>query len=190
MRELTTEQFNQDWLTFWNNMQTAKIAPLYKEEELMQLMKNASAATNEDSGASYPGALLVHINLVTALAQRLAKLVSGTFTINEESLLKVCLLHQFAKAIMFVKNDNEWRVNNLGENYKFAQLVGRLKCGERSIFYAVKKGVQFSAIEWEAMSCLDKDANDKGAYFDNILTTIIRQANELAQAIEKEKNKK
>lgn len=184
MKNLTDEQFNSEWGIFWENMGKVGLTSIYKEDGTKKLMKVAAAALSEDTGLAYPGALLVHINLMTNIAQRLADMVENTFEIDRNSLLKVCLLHQFSKIFMYIPNDNEWEVEKRGMNYKFNELNGRLKFGERSIYYATLKGVKFTDIEWEAMECLDKDGEAKiSKTFDNILTTIIRQANELAYAI-------
>lgn len=189
MRILTEEQFNEEWATFWSNMEKAGLAPLYKEEGTKSLMREAAAALTEDTGLAYPGALLVHINLMTTIAMQLRTLVSGVFEIDEKSLLKVCLLHQFSKAIIYKKNTDSWEIEKRGMNYKFASTAGKLKFGERSIYYAVKKGVKFSEEEWEAMECLDKEDTTKaGKMFDCILSTIVRQANELAYALAKKDN--
>ena len=92
---------------------------------------------------------------------------------------------------MYEKNDNEWRMKNLGENFKFAELEGNLKFGERSIYCATNHGITFTPNEWEAMESLDKAKENNGMkYAECILSTIVRQANELAYAIEKERNKK
>jgi hypothetical protein len=76
-------------------------------------------------------------------------------------------------------------------NYKFTKLDGCLKAGERSILLCNNLGIQFTPIEFEAMKAMDKDGNefDSGKYFMNIMTIIIRQANDLAYLIAKEKNK-
>ena len=50
-------------------------------------------------------------------------------------------------------------------------------------------GVKLSPVEFEAICSLDKDGEEakNRKYVVNILTTIVRQANELAYAIEREK---
>lgn len=186
MKNLTEAQLNTEWTKFWNNMQKVGLAPLYDEAKTEALLKRSSAALSEDTGLAYPGALLVHINLMTDIALELREIANQVFNIDEGSLLKVCLLHQFSKAMMYVPNDNQWEREKRGLNYKFAELSGKLKFGERSIFYAVAKGVKFNAEEWEAMKCLDVENDTKvGKSFESILTTIVRQANELAYAMEK-----
>lgn len=191
MKILKEEEINKQFVEFWSSMEFAGIQSHYDMASMAAVMSTAAAGTNEDSGMAYPGALLVHINLVTNIAQRLAKMISGTFNIDLKSLTKVCVLQHLSKTAMFKPNDNEWEVNNRGMNYKFAELDGRLKAGERSIMYAMQNNIQFSAIEYEAMVCLDRENESSGAkLFDSPMTMIVRQANEIAMMIEKERQNK
>ena len=188
---LTEENFNKEWVTFWSNMELAGLAEFFfDEEELKAQLKDAAGALSIDTGLAYPGALIVHINLFTNIAERLAKMVCGTFpNITKEQLVKVCCLQHPSKAEMYVPNDNQWEVEKRGFVYKFAELDGCLKFGERSALNALNKGVKLTPIEFEAICSLDKDGEDakNRKYVVNILTTIVRQANELAYAIERER---
>ena len=94
-----------------------------------------------------------------------------------------------SKTEMFIKNDNEWEVSKRGMNYKFASLEGCLKAGERSALMYLNLGGKLTPIEYEAMKAMDKDPEEfqNGKYFMNIMTVIIRQANDLAYLIAKEK---
>ena len=190
MKILKEEELNKEFVSFWDSMEFAGIQNNYSQSSLKAVLSTSAAGTNEDSGLAYPGALLVHINLVTNIAQRLAKMVSGTFKIDLKSLTKVCLLQHLSKSAMFTINDNEWEVKNRGMNYKFTELEGRLKSGERSIMYAMQNNIHFSAIEYEAMVCLDRENEANGArFFDSPMTMIVRQANEMATMIAREKAK-
>ncbi len=152
---------------------------------------NAPAGLNEDTGNAFTCGLVMHCNTVLKLARRLAKTVSLTFTIDDESLVKVCLLHQIAKTEMFVENDDSWGLKR-GYKYKFAETEGVLKVGERSLCICNNAGIKFTPIEFEAMRVLDKDGDELKSQKQliNILSLIVLQANELAYAIEKEKYKK
>ncbi len=190
MRKLSSEEFTKEWVTFCSNLEKVGIEKNYDIEKLREQLERSSGALSEDTGIAYPGALLCHINLFTAIAQRIAKMVAGTFSVDEKSLLKVCLLQHLSKIYMYIPNDNEWRMKNLGENFKFAELDGNLKFGERSIYCATTHGITFTPEEWEAMESMDKAKESNGMkYAECILSTIVRQANELAYAIEKERNK-
>ena len=187
---ISNEQFESEFEKFRDNLIEAGLENLALDEGLKKVLKVASCALNEDTGCAYPGSLLVHINLITALARRISKMISGTFTIEETSLLKVCLLMHLSKFDMYEPNDNQWEIEKRGLNYKFSELEGKLKFGERSALMALNNGIKLTPIEFEAFKCLDNEKDGNSKYGDSILTTIVRQANELAYAIEKEKYNK
>jgi len=187
---LNKENFEIEFSKFWNEITICGLDGYYQKEYLYEKLETASCALNEDTGCAYPGSLIVHINLITALAKRIAKMVSGTFSIDENSLVKVCLLMHLSKIEMYIPNDNQWEIEKRGLNYKFAELSGKLKFGERSILNAMNRGINLTAQEFEAIKCLDTEKENGGKYFESIVTTIVRQANELAYAIEKEKYNK
>ena len=187
---LTEEKFNQEWVTFWGNMQLANLAEHFDEETLKQDLKDAAGALSIETGLAYPGALIVHINLFTSIAERLAKMVCGTFpNITKEQLVKVCCLQHLSKIEMYEANDNQWEIDKRGFLYKFVDLEGCLKFGERSALTAMNAGVKLTPTEFEAICCLDKDGEDakNRKYMVDILSMIVRQANELAYAIERER---
>ena len=187
---LSTEDFNNEWVTFWGNVNLCGLNEHFSEEELKANLQTAAGALSVDTGLAYPGALIVHINLLTKIACRLAKMVCGTFTnLSSTDITKVCLLQHLSKIEMYEPNDNQWEIDKRGMVYKFAELDGCLKFGERSALNALNRGITLSPIEFEAICALDKDGEDakNRKYVVDILTTIVRQANELAYAIERER---
>lgn len=187
---LTDENFNKEWVTFWNNMNKAGISNYWDEEKLCQDLRKAPGALSIETGLAYNGALLVHINLLTNIAERLAKMVCGTFpNISPETIIKVCCIQHLSKIEMYEPNDVQWEIEKRGMLYKFAETDGCLKFGERSALNALNAGVKLTPVEFEAICSLDKDGEEakNRKYVIDILSTIIRQANELAYAIERER---
>jgi len=187
MRKLTEEELNGELNRFYGNVECAGLQNyLIKSDSLDETLKAGVCGLNNDTGCAYPGSLLVHINYVCALANRIANTISGTFKVELQSLVKCCILQHTAKLVMYKPNENEWEVEKKGQINMFVPLNARLKCGLRGALMALNHGVQLTPVEMEAITCLDRD-DDNGKAFDNIMTIIIRQANELAYAIEKEK---
>ena len=95
-----------------------------------------------------------------------------------------------SKRHIYEINDNEWEIKNRGLNFKFRKgLEGVLKGSERSIIEAMNNGIKLTETEFEAIKSFDEiDANNN--MYKSIYTTIVRQANELAYAIEKERYNK
>lgn len=188
MIKLNEEQVNNEWVKLYKIFEELGLTDKYDMDQLKEELSVSPCALSEDTGVAYQGALLVHINLSTALAQRIAKMISGTFEIDEKTLLKVCVLMHLSKRHLFVENDNQWEVEKRHIYFKFNDnLEGALKFGERSVLEALTRGVIINPIEFEAFNCMDSDDDGKKKYTKSILSMVIRQANELAYAIEKEK---
>lgn len=190
MFTLSEEQANVAWAQFEEIFTNLGLAEHYDMDVLKSELLSSPCAVNAEYGTAYKGALLMHINMTAALAQRIAKMISGTFQIDDDSLLKVCYLMHLSKRHLYVENDNEWEIKNRGLNFKFRKgIEGCLKGGERSALEALNFGVSITPIEFEAIKSLDDTDTTANAY-KSILTTIIKQANELAFAIEKERYNK
>jgi len=95
----------------------------------------------------------MHINMLMGIAERMTKMISGTFQIDKNSLLKVCCIMHLSKRYMYVECTEDW-------------------------------------IEYEAIRILDSDDDNTKNPFKSILAIIIKQANELAYAIERERYNK
>lgn len=190
MMTLSQEQANAAWVQFYGIFERTGLSSYYDMDKLKNELLASPCALTEDMGTAYKGALLMHINMTCALAQRTIKMISGTFQIDEDSILKVCCLMHLSKRFMYVENDNEWEIKNRGLLFKFAKdMEGCLKGGERSALEALTNGVLLTPTEFEAIKALDDEDSTKNP-FKSINTLIVRQVNELAYAIEKERYKK
>lgn len=152
----------------------------------------AVAGSNLESGLAYAGSLLEHVKIVSEIAKRNAKMISGAITIDEKSIMKVALLNQIAKVLMFVPNTNEWQIKNQGKLYVFEELKGALRCGERSTWICGEVNIKFTEEEYEAMKVLDKDVSEDNyaKLYSSPLSIIIRNAHDMAILFAKEIYKK
>lgn len=189
MNSISTEQANIEWAKFATKFEEVGLAEHYDMDKLKDEILASPCTTNEESGNAYAGALLIHINMVMGIAQRIAKMISGTFQIDENSLLKVCMLMHLGKRFMFEPTDSEWEAKR-GYPFRFKNSEYALKSSDLSIIEAGNNGVHLLPEEYEAIKASDGDDSNGKKVFQNILTTIIRQANELAYCIEKERYKK
>lgn len=190
MITLSQEQANTAWVQFFTIFDRLGLSKHYDMDKLKEELLSSPCAITEEMGTAYKGALLMHINMVMALAQRTMKMISGTFQIDEDSLLKVCCIMHLSKRHMYVENENEWEIKNRGLLFKFSKdMEGCLKGGERSALEALNNGVKLTPTEFEAIKVLDEEDNTKNP-FKSILSVIVKQSNELAYAIEKERYNK
>lgn len=191
MKTLSKEQANSEWVKFYDVFTNLGLSEFYDMDKLKEELTTSPCAISESMGTAYKGALIVHINMTMALAQRISKMICGTLPVDESSLLKaICIMH-LSKRLVYTENDNEWEVKNRGLNFKFADNVeGVLKGGERSALEALNNGVKLTPTEFEAITCIDEDVDSSKKTFLSTYSLIIRQANELAYAIEKERYNK
>lgn len=184
---LSEEQKVTEWTKFAEIFERIGLTGFYDMSELEKTVPQSPCAINEDSGTAYKGALLTHINMSAAIAQRLLKIVSGTLKISEFSLLRVCYIMHLSKRFIFTDNDNEWEMRNLGKMFKFADNIeGVLYSGERSALEALNNGVILSPVEFEAIKIMDR-SDDEKRLRQSPLSMIVRQANEMAYMVEKER---
>lgn len=188
MNTLSEQQAAVEWSKFATKFEELGLSKYYDMDKLKNEVLSAPCAISEDSGTAYKGALIMHINMVMALAQRIAKMISGTFQISEQSLLKACCIMHLAKRHMYVESDNDWDIKR-GYPFKFAENEGTLKCGERSALEAMNNGIELTVAEFETIKALDDDDSSKRV-FQDIMVTVVKQANDLAYAIERERYKK
>ena len=190
---LSVEKINENYVLFLKKLEGvgvdyANIVKYVGENNL----KNATFAINSDMGMAYDGSLInIILRKVTKYAVLINQMLPENVKVNEESLVKVCLLHQISKAIMFEENDSTWEKTNRGLLYKYSELEGSLRCGERSAYICLSNGVQFTPEEYEAMRIMDKDSEDTYTkFYSSPIATIVKQANELAAMDMRITNKK
>ena len=135
---------------------------------------------------AFPGGLVDHILKTTKYAIGINKLLPENVQVDAHSIIKVCFLHQIGKTFLYKPNPSEWHRKNQGKMYEFNEDVPSMKIGERSIYYSMKYGVDLSEEEYQAIINYDKTEEDKQAkWYGGTLSTILKQANDLAIIEEK-----
>ena len=158
----------------------------------VNLLMNTPAAPSLDSGVAYDGALMFHIIMVWHFANKLLPIYNKIAPINIKSLAKVIALHQLGKVGMFEPNTDEWQIKKLGKAFTFTESEACLKTGERSKMICGNAGIVFTPEEYEAMSILDKTAEE----YDNMtkyrthLSTLLKMSSDMAYAVARERYKK
>lgn len=194
MFNLTEEMRNIEWVSFCDNLQKSglyKVFEKYGIEKLKEEILSSPCGIREDSGTAYHGALAVHINKTVSIAERLLPLIRGTFPVEVPVVIKICILMHLPKRYMFELNDNDWEINVARKPFKYKEsLEGVLTTGDRAIMDTMRLGIDISPIEAEAMKAMDKENEIDNNPYKSLLTLIVRQANEMAYAIERERFKK
>jgi len=159
----------------------------YSEEMMKDLgdeIKNASFGMSEDSGCAYRGALIdVVLNHLCKTAYAINEMAlngNSTLKVNLDKLMKVLLLQHIAKSQMYVAQTDTWRMNKLGEIYKFNdRLVCNMKNGERSVYLCQKYGIKIEEDEYEAIRIIDKEVDDKSLHPVSPLAMLVLAVNQL-----------
>ena len=149
----------------------------------------APASTMESLHNAFPGGLIDHTILTTKYAMDINLSLPENIRVDNESLIKVCFLHQIGKSFMYKLCESEWHRKNQGKMYEFKDDMVSMRVGERSAYYALSYGVTLTEEEFQSIVNYDKPDDDKQSrWHSSTLGVILRQANDLA--IIEEKNTK
>jgi len=178
---LTEEKINFNFVTFVKRLKKYNIytEKMEKDDEFNSLLKNATAFLTADTNLAYDGSLIEHIINITSNAISLNNVLLDKVKVDQDSLVKVCLLHQISKALTYTKNDVEWEIGK-GKLYKYAENLPAIRCGEFSVYLVMKYGVELTLEEFESILAIDKKDDDQKKYHKSVLTMLLEKANDLA----------
>ena len=180
------EKINKNNQTFLEKNELYGILTKELLEYLGEDLLTAPASTMKSLHNAFPGGLIDHILKTTEYAIGINKLLPTGMEVEAQSIVKVCFLHQIGKTFLYKWCESEWHRNNQGKMYEFNEELTSMKIGERSVYYAMKYGVKLSEEEYQAIVNYDKPEDDKQSkWYGSTLSTILKQANELAIIEEK-----
>ena len=164
----------------------------FMNEELMKFLGEsfikAPASTMADLHNAFEGGLIDHLLRVGSYAVKFNNALPEEERVDQNSLLKICLLHQIGKANLYKPCDSEWHRKNQGKMYEFNHDLTSMRVGERSVYYAMSHGVSFTEEEYTAIINLDKNDDKMAEYHNSMLGDLLKTA--AIFAIKHEKNKK
>jgi hypothetical protein len=153
------------------------------EEFLGDAFYTTPASSSLNMIGCYPGGLLHFLIRACTYAIKVNEILPDRLKQPTETIVRVVFLSQIGKVFMFKMKDGE---NYRGQLYDFNDDLVRMHVGERSVYYALKYGVDLSENEYQAILNLDKDGGDKMAkYFSEPLTEVIKHGFGLATMEEK-----
>jgi hypothetical protein len=160
------------------------------KEKLGDDLYNASYGMKSNDGTAYEGSVIdISLTKLALFAVKLNELYPEDIRVDVKSLVKICLLQHISKSVRYIKSTDTWRINNLGELYKYNQEVPAIGIGLHSMMLAINCGVEFTTEESEAMTVIDRSEDDNQMkYYSSLLTSIVRQANEMVYCYYRAKN--
>jgi hypothetical protein len=157
-----------------------------------RLVMSPSSDRNEYFN-SFPGGLLNHALKILESSYKIAK-GCGIEVPNESIILcsLFCLIGKVGdeKHDFYLPQDNNWRKENLGENYKFNDKLPHMRTTHRSLYLLQKFGVELSYDEWMAILLADGLTDDTRLYSmrEPSLALVISSANKLVQSRSREED--
>ena len=79
MLVLAETQANEAWAQFATIFTNLGLNNYYDMDKLHDELLSSPCGISEDAGTAYKGALLMHINMLMGIAERMTKMISGTF---------------------------------------------------------------------------------------------------------------
>jgi hypothetical protein len=175
---LTAEQIQSNWIEFMGNIDTyissprkEKLIEFYeKYQERIMLMP---AAHKKEYHSAFPGGYVDHVNRVVKGALSMS-VVWKNFgcdmtTFTTEELVFSAINHDLGKMgdetqESYIPQDDKWRREKLGEDYKFNTKVPFASVPDRGLFMLQSHGITYTFNEMLAIQTHDglyDDANKK-----------------------------
>jgi hypothetical protein len=159
-------------------------------DELMNLLGSefisAPCTTSTNLYGAYDGGLIQHILNVTKHAIAVNESLPEDKMVPKGHIIRVSLIHQIGKSKMYVEQKSQWHRDNRGEMYTWNEDLLSMSVAERSIYYALKAGVNLNEDEVYAIYNYNSDFAQKPLNtLGDKLAAILRVANMIATIEEK-----
>ena len=209
--KLTAEQIQENWDVFNNNIKLyitgerkQKLLDFYNQyAERIMLMP---AAHKKEYHNAFPGGYVEHVNRVVRCALKQydlwAEEGADMTTFTTEELVFSAINHDLGKMgdeeqDSYIPQDDKWRREKLGEDYKFNTKVPFASVPDRGLFMLQSHGIQYSFNEMLAIQTHDGLYDDANAKYLKVfmpeqkprtsLPYILHQADLMAARIEFER---
>ena len=166
---LTAEQIQNNWEEFCKNItgyvmgdRKNKLIEFYKKYEDRIMMM--PAAHKKEYHNSFPGGYVEHVNRVVKATLSFSAVWEGfgadMTTFTQEELVFSAINHDLGKMgdeenESYIPQDDKWRREKLGEDYKFNTQVAFASVPDRGLFMLQSHGVQYSFNEMLAIQTHD-----------------------------------
>ena len=155
---LTAEQIQQNWLRLMGFIEDHISSP--RKEKLIEFYEKYSerlmlmpAAHKKEYHNAFPGGYVEHVNRVITCALHLHELWANmgvdTTTYTKEELVFSALNHDLGKMgdeenESYIPQDDKWRKEKLGEDYKFNDKVAFASVPDRGLYLLQAHGIQYT----------------------------------------------
>jgi len=178
---MTNEQKEKNLEIFIKKLNQLDIDTSSLIDKYGSLLKDGTFTNSNEFGNAYEGSLIeVVLKVLTPYAVRLNELLPEEQRVDKSTLVKICLLHQIAKAVRMVANDNQWEIEKRGLIFKYKEDLPSIRTGLHSVSMCFECGIPLTTEEIEVMTINDRDlSDDQARWHASVMATLVRQANEL-----------
>lgn len=164
---------------FTNKLKQIGIDGTELEKRYGDIIKRASFTTL--GPLAYEGSLLDTVMFkLTPYALKINEAYPEEMQLDKNLIIKICFLHQIAKAIRLIKNTNAWEIEKRGMIYTYDNSQPAIRTGLQSLVMATECGITFDSKEAESMTINDREPNDEQSkWYSSQLSSIIKMANEM-----------
>ena len=174
--KLTAEQIQENWDYFIQHINTWVSSP--RKEKLLEFYEQYKdrlilmpAAHKKEYHNAFPGGYIEHVNRVVDCALKLnnlwGEMGADLTTYTVEELVFSAINHDLGKMgdenhEAYIPQDDQWRRDKLGEDYKFNDRLEFMSVPDRSLHLLLSNGISVSKNEWLAIKLHDglyDDAN-------------------------------
>ena len=156
----------------------------FMNEELMKFLGQefiaAPASSMADYHNAFEGGLIDHLLKVAKNAVNVNNTLPENKRVNQDSLIKVCFLHQIGKTNLYKPCTSEWHRKNQGKMYEFNENLVSMRVSERSLYYAMSHGIKFTEEEFSVIMSYDKTDDKMSEYHNSMLGILLKIGNTLA----------
>ena len=187
--EFTDEKRNQLLEMYLKKLGETGVETSLLKEKYGELLKNGTYSNNIETGLAFDGSLLYAVLYkLTIYALKINEIFPEGVRADRTTLIKVCLLCQIGKCLMFTLNDNKWEIEKRGLLYKFVDDGLSIRVGMRSVAIANECGITLTPQEIEMMTINDREATELDArYHASIPAYVLRMASETVFLIHRKK---
>lgn len=184
---ITEDKINANFLLFVKKLQAYGCYSEEMQNEIGEKIKYAPYSGTDEYGGCYNGGLIdVTLHKLCRIAYEINEKVFGKngepdkafahpmLAVNTNKLMKVLLLLNLSKAVMFTDETEQWKIKK-GLMYKFNEFDTNLKIGARTLFLCQKYGIKLEEDEYEAILAND-DVEDNSIRYRTPLYILTKTA--------------
>ena len=151
-------------------------------DELMSFLgEDFIKAPSSNMGNQYncfEGGLVDYLLNVTKYAVLINNSLPLEEQVNQNSLIRVCLVHQIGKAKLYIENTSSNYSD--GKLYNYNQKLVSMRISERSIFYLTSYGIKLTEEEYIIILNFDKVDDKMSEFYNSKMGYLLKMGSTLA----------